>query len=104
MAKSRKCGRAAFLYLPHSAVVSHFETALSLRPRAACRESRERPPPPPPKNRGVMRSRTDGIGDMPLYRPPWGRSRPHLSLREGLEQAPFPLHTPTHRLDEFPTG
>ena len=21
---------------------------------------------------------------MPLYRPPWGRSRPHLSLREGF--------------------
>ena len=37
----------------------------------------------PPKNRGVMRSRTDGIWNMPLYRPPWGRSRPHLSLREG---------------------
>ena len=42
----------------------------------------------PPKNRGVMRSRTDGIWDMPLYRPPWGRSRPHLSLREGSEQPP----------------
>ena len=28
---------------------------------------------------------------MPLYRPPWGRSRPHLSLREGLENPPFPL-------------
>ena len=45
----------------------------------------------PPKNRGVMRSRTDGIWDMPLCRTPWGRSRPHLSLREGLEQTPFPL-------------
>ena len=45
----------------------------------------------PPKNRGVMRSRTDGIWNMPLYRPPWGRSRPHLSLREGLEKPPFPL-------------
>ena len=44
----------------------------------------------PPKNRGVMRSRTDGICGMPLYRPPWGRSRPHLSLREGLEKPPFP--------------
>ena len=22
---------------------------------------------------------------------PWDRSRPHLSLREGLEQTPFPL-------------
>ena len=45
----------------------------------------------PPKNRGVMRSRTDGICNMPLSRPPWGRSRPHLSLREGLEKNPFSL-------------
>ena len=45
----------------------------------------------PPQNRGVMRSRTDGRCYMPLYRTPWGRSRPHLSLREGLEQTPFPL-------------
>ena len=44
MAKSIKFGEAAFLYLTHSVVVSHFETALSLRPRGACRESRERPP------------------------------------------------------------
>ena len=26
---------------------------------------------PPPQNRGVMRSRTDGRCNMPLYRPPW---------------------------------
>ena len=38
-----------------------------------------------------MRSRTDGVCNTPLYRPPWGRSRPHLSLREGLEKPPFPL-------------
>ena len=44
----------------------------------------------PPQNRGVMRSLTDGICGMPLFRPPWGRSRPHLSLREGLEKPPFP--------------
>ena len=42
----------------------------------------------PPQNRGVMRSRIDGIWNMPLSRPPWGRSRPHLSLREGSETAP----------------
>ena len=41
----------------------------------------------PPQNRGVMRSLTDGICGMPLFRPPWGRSRPHLSLREGLGTA-----------------
>ena len=28
---------------------------------------------PPPLNRGVMRSRIDGIWNMPLSRPPWGR-------------------------------
>ena len=44
----------------------------------------------PPQNRGVMRSRTDGRCYMPLYRTPWGRSRPYLSLREGLEKPPFP--------------
>ena len=37
----------------------------------------------PPQNRGVMRSRTDGRWDMPLYWTPWDRSRPYLSLREG---------------------
>ena len=29
--------------------------------------------------------------DIPLLGPMTGRSRPHLSLREGLEQTPFPL-------------
>ena len=28
---------------------------------------------------------------IPLLSAPWGRSRPHLSLREGLEKPPFPL-------------
>ena len=32
--------------------------------------------------------------DIPLLGPMTGRSRPHLSLREGSEQAPFPLATP----------
>ena len=79
MAKSRKCGEAAFLYLTHSAVVSHFETALSLRPRGACRESRERPPP---KQGGHAAFRSGRVRHTST-RPPWGRSRPHLSLREG---------------------
>ena len=38
-----------------------------------------------------MRPRIAGICGMPLSVSPWGRSRPHLSLREGLEQTPFPL-------------
>ena len=81
-----RCTTAVFVYMTHSAVVSRFETALPLRTREKGWDVSD-----PPKNRGVMRSRTDGICTMPLYRPPWGRSRPHLSLREGSEQAPFPL-------------
>ena len=38
-----------------------------------------------------MRTRIAGICGMPLSVSPWGRSRPHLSLREGLKQTPFPL-------------
>ena len=38
-----------------------------------------------------MRPRIAGICGMPLSVSPWGRSRPHLSLREGLKQTPFPL-------------
>ena len=38
-----------------------------------------------------MRTRIDGIWGMPLSGPMTGRSRPHLSLREGLEKPPFPL-------------
>ena len=38
-----------------------------------------------------MRTWIDGIWGMPLSGPMTGRSRPHLSLREGLEQPPFPL-------------
>ena len=81
--KNEQCGEAAFLYVPHSAVVSRFETALSLRPRGACRERRERPPPKPGGHVTFRR-------DMMLHvstPAPWGRSRLHLSLREGSETA-----------------
>ena len=77
---------ATFVYMTHSAVVIRFETALSLRPRGACREGRERPPPKQGGHAVPHRWRLH----TPLYRPPWGRSRPHLSLREGLEKPPFP--------------
>ena len=50
MAKSRKCGEAAFLYLTHSVVVSHFETALSCVPGAHV----EKAVSDPPQNRGGM--------------------------------------------------
>ena len=36
---------ATFVYLTHSAVVSHFETALSLRPRAHVENDESAPPP-----------------------------------------------------------
>ena len=44
----------------------------------------------PPQNRGVMRPFVAVGCDIPLLGPMTGRSRPHLSLREGLEQPPFP--------------
>ena len=34
---------------------------------------------------------TPDVCGIPLLGPMTGRSRPHLSLREGLEQTPFPL-------------
>ena len=77
---------AAFVYMPHSAVVSCFKSTI-LRPRGRMMAGDVSDPP---QNRGVMRSRTDGRCYMPLYRTPWGRSRPYLSLREGLEKPPFP--------------
>ena len=42
----------------------------------------------PPPNRGVMRPKVDARWGVPLLSAPWGRSRPHLSLREGSETAP----------------
>ena len=81
-----RCATVVFVYMTHSAVVSRSETALPLWTREKGGDVSD-----PPQNRGGMRSRTDGRCTMPLYRPPWGRSRPHLSLREGLEKPPFPL-------------
>ena len=74
---------AAFVYMPYSAVVSCFESTI-MRPRGRMMAEDVSDPP---QNRGVMRSRTDGIWNMPLCGTPWGRSRPHLSLREGSETA-----------------
>ena len=45
---------------------------------------------PPPKW-GVMRSQKEVLCGTPLFGRMTGRFRPHLSLREGLEQPPFPL-------------
>ena len=72
--------------MTHSAVVSRFETALPLWTREKGGR-RERPPQKQGGHAVLHRWRLH----TPLYRPPWGRSRPHLSLREGLEKPPFPL-------------
>ena len=72
-----------FVYMPHSAVVIPRESA-----RNVARKEKGGDESPPQKNRGVMRTRIAGIWNMPLSRSPWGRSRPHLSLREGSKQPP----------------
>ena len=69
---------ATFVYLTHFAVVSHFSSAL-LRPRAACR-ARTRATPPQTGGSCDPDSGTEFHTAIPA---PWGRSRPHLSLREG---------------------
>ena len=60
----KKCGKAAFLYLPHSAVVSRFETAPPAVD-AGKKLGRERPP----QNRGVMRPFVAVACGIPLLGP-----------------------------------
>ena len=78
----KRYSTTAFSYLSHSAVVSRSETARPLSD-AGERRGRERPPP----NRGVMRTLDSGAVFHASIPVPWGRSRPHLSLREGSETA-----------------
>ena len=66
--------------MPHSAVVSCFKSTI-LRPRGRMMAGDVSAPPP---NRGVMRPFVAVGCDIPLLGPMTGRSRPHLSLREGL--------------------
>ena len=73
---------ALFVYMTHSAVVSRFETSLPLRTREKGWDVSD-----PPKNRGVMRPFVAVGCYIPLLGPMTGRSRPHLSLREGSETA-----------------
>ena len=72
--------------MPHSAVVSRFETSRTLRTREKGWDESD-----PPKNRGVMRSQKEVRFGTLFSARLTGRSRPHLSLREGSEQPPFPL-------------
>ena len=73
---------ATFVYLPHSAVVSNFEKPYRV-PGAACR-ARTRATPPQSGGSCDPDSGTEYHTAIPA---PWGRSRPHLSLREGSETA-----------------
>ena len=76
-------GNATFLYMPHFAVVIPCESALP------CRAGKKRGDESPPPKWGGMRTRIAGIWGMPLSGPMRGRSRLHLSLREGSENAPL---------------
>ena len=74
-----RCTIASFVYITHSAVVIQFETAL-LRPKGPHDGWDESDPP---KKWGVMRSRKAMRLCSALFDRMTGRSRPHLSLREG---------------------
>ena len=78
-----RCTTATFVYLSHSAMVIPCESARPLPTREKGGDESA-----PPKKWGVMRSRKAGICNMPLFDRMTGRSRPHLSLREGSEQPP----------------
>ena len=80
--EDKKCDKAAFLYLSHSAVVINFESALTLQTR-----ENEKDESDPPQTRGVMRSQKEMRFGIPFLARMTGRSRPHLSLREGSETA-----------------
>ena len=80
---SLRCTTAVFVYLTHSPVVSQFKNAI-LRPKGRMMAG-TRATPPKPGGHVTLIAVLRGI---PLSRPHGGRSRPHLSLREGSEQPP----------------
>ena len=80
---------ATFVYMPHSAVVSILRRPYRV-PRAACRAG-DVSDPPQKKTGGSCSPAQMAFVTCLCPRPPWGLSRPHLSLREGLEKPPFPL-------------
>ena len=61
--------------------------AVSKRPSRCGRGRKAGDVSDPPQNRGVMRSLIAVACGIPLLGPMTGRSRPHLSLREGLGTA-----------------
>ena len=78
-----RCTTATFVYLSHSAVVIPCESARPLRTREKGGDESD----PPPKKAGGHVTLIAVLSTIPLPAP-WGRSRPHLSLREGSETAP----------------
>ena len=79
----KRCGKAAFLYLSHSAVVIPCESS---RP---CRTGKkEGDESDPPQKAGGHVTLDSGTVRRASIRSHAGRSRPHLSLREGSEPPP----------------
>ena len=78
-----RCGIATFLYLTHSSVLIPCESAPPV-PSGRKRGGRERPPK---KSGGHVTLDSWRLWHASI-RPHGGRSRPHLSLREGSETAP----------------
>ena len=78
----KRCSTAAFPYLSNSAVVIHRESARSCRTR---KKGGDESAPPQTGGHVALDSRAVFHASI---RPHGGRSRPHLSLREGLEQPP----------------
>ena len=75
-------GNATFLYLPHSSVVIPCESASPRRTG-----EKEGDESDPPQKWGGHVTPIAVLSGTPLSGPMWGRSRPHLSLREGSELA-----------------
>ena len=80
---TKKCHKTIFSYLSHSAVVIPCKSASPV-PIQENRGGRERPPP----KAGGYVAPVEASLSHASTRPPWGRSRPYLSLREGSEKTP----------------
>ena len=77
-----RCGKPTFRYLPYSSVVIPCESAPPV-PNGRKRGGRERPP----QKVGGHVTPDSGAEWHASIRPHAGRSRPHISLREGSETA-----------------
>ena len=78
------CSTTVCHYLSHSAVVIRCESARTLSTREKGGDESD---PPPQKSGGACDPDSGAVFHASIPAP-WGRSRPHLSLREGSEQPP----------------